>query len=86
MLDPADYAHYVRNFNAMGPETVVNQIPDAKAWDWMVANVPLFDCPAKQLEETYYFRWWSYRKHIVETPQGRRADGVFAAGRSCGAV
>src|SRR5262245_52226188 len=55
----------------MEPETVVNLIPNDKAWDWMVANVPLFDCPNKQLEETYYFRWWSYRKHIVQTPSGR---------------
>src|SRR5436190_5034731 len=71
VLDPADYAHYVRNFNAMEPETVVNLIPDAQSWEWMTANVPLLDCPAKQLEEMYYFRWWSYRKHIVQTPQGR---------------
>jgi len=71
VLDPADYAHYVRNFNAMEPEMVVNLIPDAQSWEWMTANVPLLDCPAKQLEEMYYFRWWSYRKHIVQTPQGR---------------
>jgi len=71
ILKPADYAHYVEKFNTMEPETVVNLIPNDKAWDWMVANVPLFDCPDKQLEETYYFRWWSFRKHIVQTPSGR---------------
>src|SRR5690606_40516549 len=27
-------------------------------------------CPDSAIEETYYFRWWSYRKHIKETPSG----------------
>ena len=34
------------------------------------ANVPLFGCPDAQLEQTYYFRWWTYRKHIRRTPNG----------------
>jgi hypothetical protein len=50
LLRADDYAHYVRNFNAMEPEGVVKLIPNAQAWDWMVANIPLFDCPAKQFE------------------------------------
>jgi hypothetical protein len=70
ILDPSDYAHYVDDFNAMEDETVVNLIPNAQAWDWMVANVPLFDCPSARFEETYYFRWWTYRKHIRQTPDG----------------
>ena len=68
---PADYAHYVENFNKMEPETAINLIPNDQAWQWMTGNVPLLDCPAKQLEETYYFRWWTYRKHIKQTPDGR---------------
>ena len=71
ILKPADCAHYIEKFNTMEPETVVNQIPNAQAWDWMAANIPFFDCPDKQFEETYYFRWWSFRKHIVQTPSGR---------------
>src|SRR5262249_10261551 len=27
-------------------------------------------CPDKVIEETYYFRWWTYRKHIHATPEG----------------
>jgi hypothetical protein len=80
ILKPADYAHYVEKFNTMEPETVVNLIPNDKAWDWMVANVPLFDCPDKQLEQTYYFRWWSFRKHIVQTPVGRVLTEFLVAG------
>ncbi len=34
----------------------------------MVQNVPFFQCPDSTLEEIYYFRWWSYRKHIKHIP------------------
>jgi hypothetical protein len=58
--------HYVDGFIAADPEKVVNLIPNAKFWDWMVEQVPLFECPDAGLEEMYYFRWFSYRKHIKQ--------------------
>ncbi|HEX4056367.1 MAG TPA: glycosyl hydrolase family 65 protein [Tepidisphaeraceae bacterium] len=64
VIRPEDVRHYVDSFNAMDPEKVVNLIPDAKAWDWMTQNVPMFECPDPGVEEMYYFRWWTYRKHI----------------------
>ncbi|MBN1853168.1 MAG: hypothetical protein JW829_10610 [Pirellulales bacterium] len=70
ILDPADYACYVKKFNRMEDEPVVNQIPNPQAWDWIVANAPLFDCPSTRFEEIYYYRWWTYRKHIKQTPDG----------------
>lgn len=70
LLEPAEYAHYVERFNSMEDEPVKNLISNAEAWEWMVGNVPLLDCPDKQLEETYYYRWWTYRKHIKQTPEG----------------
>jgi hypothetical protein len=70
-LDPADYAHHVAKFNAADEEAVVNLVPNDRAWDWITANAPLFDCPSGRFEETYYFRWWTFRKHICETPHGR---------------
>jgi hypothetical protein len=33
-------------------------------------NIPFFTCPEPALEQAYYFRWWTYRKHIVQTPVG----------------
>ena len=36
----------------------------------MLQNIPLFECPDGAVEEIYYFRWWSYRKHIKQTPAG----------------
>ena len=70
ILDPESFRHHVDYFNAMVKEEVVNLIPDARAWDWMKVNVPLFTCPDKDVEQIYYFRWWVFRKHIKQTPSG----------------
>jgi hypothetical protein len=70
VLQPESFSKYVTYFNAMEPEGVVNAIPNSQSWDWMKENVPLWECPDPWLTEVYYFRWWTYRKHIVQTPQG----------------
>jgi hypothetical protein len=70
VLKPEDYRHYVEKFNAADEEAVVNLVPNAQAWDWMVQEIPYFDCPAGQFEEIYYYRWWSFRKHIKQTDDG----------------
>jgi len=70
VLKPDDFRHYVDRFNADDVEDVVQKIPNAGSWDWMKANVPLFECPDKTIEEIYYYRWWTFRKHIKETPGG----------------
>jgi len=70
LLDPADFRYYVDFFNAMVPEEVVSYIPNAAAWDWMQANIPFFACPDGDVENTYYYRWWAYRKHVEKTPLG----------------
>ena len=71
VLKTADYKHYVDDFNAMEPEVLhTSAIPNAQAWDWMKQNVPLFDCSQRNFEEMYYFRWWTLRKHIENTPVG----------------
>jgi hypothetical protein len=70
VLDPANFSHYVAEFNSRDNPSVDNLIPNAKAWEWTVANVPLFSCPDEQIEQTYYFRWWTFRKHLKQTPHG----------------
>ena len=64
------FKHHVDQFNAMDPEDVVNHVPNAAAWAWTADNVPLFECPDPDFERVYYFRWWTYRKHIRRTPAG----------------
>lgn len=55
---------YVRRFNAGDEECYTNAIPNAAAERFLMANVPRFACPDRTIEEIYYFRWWTYRKHL----------------------
>lgn len=65
-----DYAHYAEKFNTMEDENIVTDIPNSSSSEWMSRNIPLFECPDKAMEEMYYYRWWSLRKHIKRTPAG----------------
>ena len=55
---------YVRRFNALDVEHYTNAICNADAEAFMLKNCPRFACPDKDIERTYYFRWWTYRKHL----------------------
>lgn len=70
ILKSDDFKHYVDYFNRMEDENIVQAIPNSEAWDWMKTNIPLFECPQDNFEEMFYFRWWTLRKHIKETPEG----------------
>ena len=61
---------YVARFNADDAELYTNTITNARSEQFLAANVPLFECPDKDIERTYYFRWWTYRKHLKKTPEG----------------
>ena len=70
ILKEDNFKHYVDYFNRMEDENIVQSIPNSEAWVWMKANIPFFECPQDNFEEMYYFRWWTLRKHIKETPVG----------------
>jgi len=70
ILKEKNFKHYVDYFNTMEDENLKFAIPNDSAWTWMEKNIPLFECPQQNFEEIYYFRWWSVRKHIKNTPQG----------------
>lgn len=61
--DDAIAAHVAR-FNAMEDESVVNTVPNAEAAAWLRANVPSFTCSDAEVEDIYWFRWWSLRRHL----------------------
>src|SRR5699024_9627310 len=61
---------HVSYFNRMNKEGVINYISNAESADWLAANVPLFEAPDSTLEQIYYFRWWTFRKHLKQTPAG----------------
>lgn len=70
VLSADRFRHYVEQFNAQDEELYRQHIPNAAAWEFLSQNIPLFECPDKELELTYYFRWWTFRKHLKQTPDG----------------
>ncbi|KPK79768.1 MAG: six-hairpin glycosidase, partial [Bacteroides sp. SM23_62_1] len=70
LLNPDDFKHYIDLFNRMEEENIVQAVSNDQSWEWMRRNIPFFECPQNNFEEIYYFRWWTLRKHIKETPQG----------------
>ncbi len=69
-LNYNNFSRYADYFNHMEDENIAQAIPNAQASAWMEENIPLFECPQKNFEEMYYFRWWNLRKHIKQTPVG----------------
>jgi hypothetical protein len=68
---PADLINrYVASFNKADDDTATCFISNAAAAEWMKANIPWFECADPEVERTYYFRWWVFRKHIKQTPEG----------------
>lgn len=70
LLSTAKLKKYVTYFNSIDTEAVKNYVPNHQAFDWLATNVPLLDCPDPIIEQNYYYRWWSFRKHLVKTPDG----------------
>ena len=68
VLHAEDYRHYALEFAADEREATGKEPADE--WPWMRSNIPLFDSSDKQFEEMYYFRWYAWEKHVVETPHG----------------
>ncbi len=64
------FKHHVDTFNHNDNELYVQHIPNTAAWAFLQGNIPLLDCPDKEIEEIYYFRWWTFRKAIRQTPDG----------------
>jgi hypothetical protein len=70
VLRPESFEHFIEGFNRNDSERNSLFISNDRAWDFLKKNIPLFDCPDEGVNEIYYFRWWTYRKHIKETPAG----------------
>ena len=61
---------YAEVFNEEDHDTIRTYITNDSAAAWMKKNIPYFECSDANIERTYYFRWWAYRKHIEHTPEG----------------
>lgn len=85
LLRPESYRAYVQQFARDEQEATGKQATDA--WPWMAEQIPLFESSNKQFEETYYFRWYAWQKHLVKSSRGflitewlpkpEQADGYF---------
>ncbi len=65
------WRQYISKFNDNDEELTIQSVPNEKTEEWIQAEVPYFECSDPVIEETYYFRWWVFRKHIKETEAGR---------------
>jgi len=70
VLQYDDFSHYVDQFNQGDNELYIQHIPNDGVSTFLENNIPLIDIPDKELEKIYYFRWWTYRKHIKSTSDG----------------
>lgn len=61
---------YVDKFNSNDEETVVQTIPNEKAYRFLQDNAPCLECPDEVIEETFAFRSWTIRKHLKNTEDG----------------
>lgn len=55
LVNVESFKQYIDEFNRVDQENITNTFPNASALDWMVANVPRFECPDKLMKKTYYF-------------------------------
>jgi hypothetical protein len=61
---------YVEKFNKNDNELYSQHIINKNAYNFLSENIPIIEIPDKVVEENYYFRWWTYRKHIKSTTDG----------------
>ena len=62
---------HFRSFNAADEELYRNEFDNSRAAATIGREIPLFECPDQDVERTYYFRWWTYRKHIRRVKDGQ---------------
>jgi hypothetical protein len=72
ILSDSTLQSYITQFNTDDNELYPQHIPNRDAFAFLRENIPLFVCPDKDIERTYYFRWWTYRKHIKFVDSGAR--------------
>src|SRR5215475_5726361 len=72
ILNPEEFRHFFIQFSQDEKNMVGGD--DPFPWAWFERNVPLLDVPDKEIEETYYFRWYAFQKHIKRTSHGYVID------------
>lgn len=68
---------YIEKFNANDFENYTPQIENEQAYDFLADRIPFLHCPDQAIEETYYFRFWTLRKHIKKLESGKYVFSEF---------
>jgi len=68
LLKPDSFRHYFGEF--VRDEQEMLGVAPPLPWGWFLGNIPWLDTPDQELDEIYYFRWYSFQKHIESTPDG----------------
>lgn len=61
---------YVAVFNENDEQRYRQDVPNDRAEAFLSQQIPLLECPDAAIENTYYFRWWTLRKHWKSTEKG----------------
>lgn len=61
---------YVLKFNKNDFENHKNLIDNESAFLFLKENAPILTCPDNDIEETFAFRTWVFRKHLKQTEDG----------------
>ena len=72
LLDPESFRHYFTGFVAQEHDFLKDE--PSFNWSWFQKNIPWVDLPDKEMEQIYYFRWYSFQKHIHPSPNGYMID------------
>lgn len=73
-LKAESFQQTIEDFNKNDHELYRGYFPNTAVWNFLKDNIPLLDCPDQDIQTTYYFRWWTFRKHIKQTPAGFIVD------------
>lgn len=72
ILKAESFGRHIEKFNAMEDEPIANLVPNADSWAWLQTRVPYFTCEDSEVEEIYWYRWWTLRKHLRVEPTSKR--------------
>ena len=70
VLEASYFYEYIEAFNENDNELYKQYLPNDSAFAFLSQNIPIIEIPDKEIEEIYYFRWWTFRKHIKQSEDG----------------
>ena len=65
-----DYRSYYEKFIENDTEDTKQAVPNSECIDFLTENAPRLYCPDRIIEETFAFRLFTMRKHIMKTDAG----------------